>query len=106
MGMSSIIPEKTISETALIVAIKEQIFSDLNGEAVILNIKTGTYYGLNEVGTFIWQLIQSPTTIQQIHTALLEAYDVEASVCQQDVYTLLQEFQAVGLIEMTEADIA
>ena len=43
-------------------AIKEHLYSELNGEAVILSLTTGKYYGINAVGVSIWAAVQNPTT--------------------------------------------
>ena len=42
------------------VATKDQVSCDLAGEAAILNIKSGVYYGLDPVGARIWNLMQEP----------------------------------------------
>ncbi|MGH2415258.1 MAG: PqqD family peptide modification chaperone, partial [Microcystaceae cyanobacterium] len=55
-----------ISESSIVVAGVEQISSDLGGEAVILNLKSGVYHGLNQVGAKIWNIIQHPTMVNDI----------------------------------------
>lgn len=89
-----------ISESTIVVASTEQISSDLNGEAVILNLKSGIYHGLNEVGAFVWNLVQQPKTVRDINQALLEEYDVEAEQCQNDLMTLLEDLLTSGLISI------
>jgi hypothetical protein len=56
----------------VVVASDDQISRDLDGEAVILNMKSGVYCGLNEVGAHIWQLIQEPMSVGHIRDILLE----------------------------------
>jgi Coenzyme PQQ synthesis protein D (PqqD) len=82
-------------------ATQGQISSDLAGEAVILDLASGVYYGLNEVGARIWHLIQQPQTIQSVQHTLLQEYDVDAEMCTQDLLQLLQELQATGLIQIS-----
>jgi Coenzyme PQQ synthesis protein D (PqqD) len=77
-----------------------QVSSDLAGEAVILDLRSGVYYGLNEVGARIWALVQQPQTLQSIQHTLLQEYDVDPEVCAQDILHLLQDLQAAGLVEM------
>ncbi|WP_013323773.1 PqqD family peptide modification chaperone [Gloeothece verrucosa] len=72
-----------ITKDSLIVAAQEQTFSELDHETVILHLKSGVYYGLNAVGTTIWNLIQQPRAITEILDAMLTQYQVEASVCEQ-----------------------
>ena len=50
--------ERTILESSVVVASPDQISSDLGDEAVILNLKSGVYHGLNEVGAKVWAFIQ------------------------------------------------
>jgi Coenzyme PQQ synthesis protein D (PqqD) len=78
-----------------------QISSDLAGETVILDLTSGVYYGLNEVGAKIWNLIQQPHTIESIQQNLLQEYDVDPEVCTQDLLQVLQELQAAGLVNIS-----
>jgi Coenzyme PQQ synthesis protein D (PqqD) len=89
-----------LSAEAVIVATEGQISSDLAGESVILNLQSGVYYGLNEVGAHIWSVLQQPTTFPEIRSTVLEAYDVDPEVCDRDILSLLQDLQTVGLVEI------
>ena len=77
---------------------KELASSDLNDETVILHLKTGSYYGLNEVGTRIWNLIQNPTTFDSILKIILSEYDVEQQQLEIDLQKILQDLYDKGLI--------
>ncbi len=90
----------TISDRSTVVVMKDQVSCDLSGEAAILNLKSGVYFGLNTVGASIWKLIQEPRTVKEIHEAILEEYDVEPNRCEHDVLELLQELSTQGLIEI------
>lgn len=90
--------EQEILESSVIAASSEQISSDLGGEAVVLNLKSGVYHGLNEVGARVWNLIQEPKTVSEIKQTLLEEYEVEIEQCQSDLVALLTELVAAGLI--------
>lgn len=93
-------PLSEISRTMTVVAAPDQVSSDLAGESVILNLKTGLYYGLNEVGASIWNCIQSPTTVDEICNTIMGQYDVSPEDCEQDVFALLQEMMSAKLIEI------
>ena len=82
------------------VAIKEHLYSDLNGEAVILSIKNGKYYGLNEVGKTIWNSIKEPTNLSQIQAVVMSEYDVDEKICYQEVLSLLHKMLREELIEI------
>jgi hypothetical protein len=84
-----------------VVAIREQISCDLAGESVILNLREGVYYGLNEVAAQVWKLIQEPRSIQEIREALLETYrGVSEETCTRDLLNLLQQLTEWKLLEM------
>ncbi|MEO0970579.1 MAG: PqqD family peptide modification chaperone [Cyanobacteria bacterium J06639_18] len=89
-----------INDSAIISAAKEQISSDLGGEAIILNLKSGVYHGLNEVAAKIWNIIQNPKSVNDVRTILLEEYEVDFQQCDRDLKELLQELTKVGLIEI------
>jgi hypothetical protein len=91
-----------ISENSTVVVTKDQVSCDLSGEAAILNLKSGVYFGLNTVGASIWKLIQEPRTVKEIRDALVEQYDVEPKQCERDALELLQELSTHGLIEIID----
>lgn len=91
-----------ISAQTIISPMPEQISSELNGEVVILNLSSGVYYGLNEVGTRIWELIQQPRSFKELHSILLGEYEVSSDACQQELTTLLLELKNACLIEVKD----
>jgi len=86
--------------------VKEQVWCDLAGEAAILNLKNGVYYGLDAVGARIWTLIQDARSVGQVRDALLEEYDVEPERCEADLLALLARLEAEGLIEVKDESAA
>ena len=82
-----------------VIASRQQISCDLSGEAVILNLDTGAYYGLNPVGARIWQFLYEPRTVSEICRLILADYDVDVDLCERDVRNLLTTFLEAGLIE-------
>ena len=80
---------------------KEQVSCDLASEAAILNLQTGLYYGLDPLGARIWNLIQQPRTVGDVLQVLLKEYKVDSERCERDLFGLLQELAAEGLIEVT-----
>jgi len=93
---------KTLSANSRVVASPEQVSCDLSGEAAILSLKTSTYFGLNEVGARVWNLIKEPKTVNEIRDTLLEEYEVEPDRCEADLLELLNELAAKELIEIED----
>ncbi len=92
--------EEKITVRSLVLATKEQVSADLSGEAAILNLKTGIYYGLNEVGASIWKLIQEPRTVREVKDAIVQEYEVDPDQCEKDLLALLNELLFRELIEI------
>jgi hypothetical protein len=92
----------SLSGQSVVVAAKEQVSCDVGGEAAILNMRNGVYYGLDSVGARVWDLIQQPLCVADLHAAVLREYDVEPARCEHDLLALLQSLLAEGLIELRE----
>jgi hypothetical protein len=91
-----------ISNTSIVVASKDQISCELGGEAAILNLKEGFYYGLDEVGSAVWQMLAEPRRVSEIRDELLDLYEVEAEQCASDLIRLLSDLRARGLIQVLD----
>lgn len=79
----------------------DQVSCDLAGEAAILNLESGTYYGLDPIGARIWNLIQEPRTVASIRDAIVAEYNVTPEQCERDLFDLLEKLEAEGLIRFS-----
>ncbi len=89
-----------LTVTSIVGVTPDHVACSLGDEAAILNLKNTTYYGLNPVGTRVWDLVQHSRRVSEIRDALLEEYDVEAVQCEQDLLDLLENMKEQGLIEV------
>lgn len=87
-----------LTNETIVHASPDQVSCDLQGEAALLNLKTGVYYGLDKVGASAWQLMQQPITIGRICERIVELYDVDAATASSDLKALLQQMIAEGLV--------
>lgn len=90
-----------ITPATTVVVSKDQVSCDLAGEAAILGLKNGVYYGLDPIGARIWNLIQTPVLVSAVRDAIVQEYDVEAERCERDLLDLLQKLGEQGLLEVT-----
>ena len=74
----------------------------LAGEAVLLDLASGTYFGLDEVGTRIWQLLGEHGSADAVVAALLDEYDVEEAQVRADLDRLIRELHGKGLVRIDE----
>ena len=89
-----------LPDNATIVASGGLLCCELSDGAVILDLNSGVYYGLDAVSTFIWDLIQEPKPINAIISAMLEEFLVDRERCLQDLKKLLAEMAQLKLIEV------
>jgi hypothetical protein len=89
-----------LSVQSIVIATPEQVSCPLGEESAILNLKNTVYYGLNSVGTHVWNLLQQPRTVGELRDALLDEYDVEAARCESDLLDLLAKMRSEGLIQV------
>jgi hypothetical protein len=89
-----------ITSNSTIVASPENLATELGDEIVLLNMKRGAYHGLEGVGPRIWELIQQPRLVSEIHQTLVAEYDVAPEECERDLMEVLREMSERGLIEI------
>lgn len=92
-----------LAEDSLLVARSGNASCELDGEAVVLNVDTGLYHGLDPVGSRIWTLVQQGVSFRGLREQLLEEYDVAPEVLTADLRRVLGEMRAAGLIEVRPA---
>ena len=92
-----------ISPSTRIQLRKSQSSSVLGTETIVLNYELGNYYELNEMGSFIWSLLQANkmSTVMEIKERMLAEFDVEESVCQEELMSFLENLFHEKLIETT-----
>jgi len=88
------------SESARVVVAKNNVYCELDGESVILNVADGVYYGLNIGGNRIWELIQQPISVSEIVVTLTAEFDIDQAECRRDVEELLGQLLEKQLIEV------
>ena len=77
------------------------LFRELDGEAVILNLDDESYYGLDDVGTRMWIVLESSDTIADAHAQLLAEYEVDAVQLKADMSALVQELCEHDLVTVS-----
>ena len=89
----------TLPQNSTFVSAKHQISCDVAGEAVILDMQRGVYFGLNAVGASVWKQLREPKTLEELRSAIVAEYNVEVGRCERDIKDLLAQLLKHGLIE-------
>lgn len=82
-------------------AARDQVSVELEGEAVILSLADGVYYGLDPVGARVWSLLEhEPRTVAELRDAVVAEWEVDAPTAERDLLALLGDMAARGLVEV------
>jgi hypothetical protein len=82
---------------------RDVVFRDLDGEAVILDLASGVYFGLDPVGTRMWQLIEQHGSLGDVLDALCGEYDASRDTIERDLTALVTELLDKHLLESAQA---
>jgi hypothetical protein len=80
----------------------QQIASKVGDDVVILNHSKGAYYGLDDVGTVVWDMLETgPQTLDSLCDAVCEQYEIDREGCEEDIDALLKDLISEKLVETT-----
>lgn len=96
------VSSESLTESTTVVADESCLSTTIENEAVILHADAGKYYGFNQVGTYIWELLQEPFTLEEITENVTTEYDVTRNQCREDVYELISELLEYNLIRIVD----
>jgi hypothetical protein len=77
------------------------MFNRVGEEIVLLDLDSGTYFGLDSVGSRVWELVTGNATIGEAIDAMLDEYEVEREVLERDVLLLVAELEEKQLIRLS-----
>ena len=76
------------------------LYQELNGESVLLNLATEKYFGLDPVGTRVWQLLSEGVSLEAAFATLLQEYEVDEPRLRADVAKLVSELESAQLVTL------
>jgi hypothetical protein len=92
---------RTFIETAVVSIGTEQLSSRLGDDLVILNLKSGRYYGLNPVGARVWELAEKRSSAASIRDSIVNEFAVDPATAESDLADLLGQMESEGLIQLS-----
>lgn len=84
-----------------LVVTPDTLINVIEGESVLLNLKSESYFGLDQIGTRMWTLLTTSDSIQAAYERLLDEYDVSADGLRTDLSELIDKLLAKGLLEVS-----
>ena len=82
----------------------EVLSQEVDGETVLLDLKSESYFGLDEVGTRIWQLLNDDSNLQAVFDTLLDEYDVDGKQLEKDLQDHIAHLVEAELISLDPAE--
>lgn len=78
------------------------LVSNVGEESVLLNLDSERYFGLDPVGTRMWEVLGTLGTVESAYEALLAEFDVDPERLRHDLYELIEKLREHGLIEVAD----
>ncbi|HMK67635.1 MAG TPA: PqqD family peptide modification chaperone [Stellaceae bacterium] len=88
----------TLSPTSTVQRSEEQIAAAVDDEIIILSVERGSYFGLDDIGSDIWERLANPIRVDALCDALAAEYDANRAVIERDVLALLGKLVDAGLV--------
>ena len=89
---------------SVVSAAREQVSSGIGDDTVILELRAGVYYGLDGVGTRVWELLREPRTVSEIRDRMVAEFDVDDDRARDDLLVFLAEMADSGLVEVQDEE--
>ena len=92
--MPALSPETIVARRA------EPLTAEVDDELVMLDPQQSTYFGLDQIGKRIWELLERPLSVNELCSVLQGEFDVAAETCRSDVLALLEQLRDAELLEI------
>ncbi len=76
----------------------DNLASKIHDEVVMVNITQGNYFGLNSVGSDIWELLQEPCSVEELCEKLMNDYDIDKESCLRDINSFIKELMKNDIV--------
>ena len=84
----------------------DTVFVETDNEVLMLHFESGTYHGLNEVGSFIWKQLARPRTIVEVSQAVEDAFEVDPARCLEETRQFIEAMIEDGLLRPADPPAA
>jgi hypothetical protein len=89
-----------IATDTLIRRTDSQVSTAMEGETILLQLESGNYFSLNEVGALVWNELEAPRTVQQLCERVCAEYEVDVQLCLRDVTQLIEHLLKEQMVEL------
>ncbi len=93
-----------VTTESVLVRDEEPKTAEIDGEAVVLSLRAGSYFSFNRVASDIWRMLTRPCRVADIFASLMERHAVDRAALDRDVTPFLQNLLAQRLLRIVEPD--
>ena len=91
---------QTVNLSSRVVRHPEIIFAEAGDDVLMMSIEKGEYYGLSSVGSFLWELMAVPVSVESLCQRTLQEYKVDEATCQSDVLEFVTKLVDNGTVQL------
>ncbi|MGB1250823.1 MAG: PqqD family protein [Candidatus Promineifilaceae bacterium] len=89
-----------LTQTSILQRSDSASYEVVAGEAILIDINTGTYFSLNKIGTEFWEMIDGTQSILAQATVVAGKYDVDVAMVSADLLEIAEKMAADGLVHV------
>jgi hypothetical protein len=90
--------KKEITPDTILQRKSDLLFNQIDGEVVMLSIENSEYYGMDKVGSRIWELLEQPVSFKELLGKLMQEYEVSEKQCTEDILAFLKKLEDKELV--------
>lgn len=91
-----------LNEQEVLHAATDHVSAEVDGQLVMMSVERGRYYGLDEVGRRVWELLQQPIRLGDLLDTLVEEFEVGRDDCAADIMPFLASLAENDLLTMAD----
>jgi hypothetical protein len=91
-----------LTSDSIVRTARDAVSCQLGAEIAILNVHSGEYYGLDEVGAAVWRMMGRPRAVAELVREITSEYDVDPAQCEGDLISLISKLAVHGLVEISD----
>ncbi len=95
-------PKTTVVLSTVVAQSPELVSTNLEGQTALMSIINGAYYGMDRVGSRVWELVEQPRAVSAVVDQLLNEFAVERATCEGHVLAYLQKLADADLLQVTD----
>jgi hypothetical protein len=96
--MGIFVKKKEITPDTILQRKRDMLFNEIDGEVVMLSIENSEYYGMDKIGSRIWELLEQPLSLNELLGKLMEEYEVSDQKCKDDTLAFINKLKDKKLI--------